>query len=639
MADPRLSRALPVACALTLVLTGGGGAGSQSGVPDSARTFFIGQAADPAAFQFQDIRSFSADVPCLRPGDSLLLQAARTFEGPLHLRVCDAAGTDARPIVVRAFEPRAPFDLSVVREPAIIDVSRSAARDGLQWSRGAEAATLAGIHAVRVPLAVYRLGPIDGGDVTQVFHQRRLLLSARTPSDPGEKGSTRFLRADSFTDASGGCRHPACLTTAAARLRGLGAPMSPLSYAIVRNSPWSFAASRLAGIDTGTGAIQLGEPIAGAGLPMDTLPVAGHGFILVDDPALLDTEGEWWFDRQHRQLFVVWSGSPPAIDEFRLVQSVPQDPQAYTHGDAGLAFWGDAAFPQQRYELQITQVAVSRASTDGIRVTRVPKLHVSEARVEQAGVTGMVLHDIGAAVVERSHIADSPGNGIVATSTRDFAVRDNTIERSGRIANQRQLGMDMNGIRASGFVRATITGNHISDSGFAGVMLAEPDPGTPLPADFLIDVSDNVIGGFCRMLNDCGAIYINGVMRGAAGGPLPDPATSSSNKRISRNRISGPVGNLDGLPIQADASVRAKGKAGDFQRIVGAVFLDLGASDYDVARNDIEGRYVPHGWRIFYQGTMNSCSRASIDDCSTQRDRVGCYTQKLDSCNAVSTKR
>ena len=128
-------------------------------------------------------------------------------------------------------------------------------------------------------------------------------------------------------------------------------------------------------------------------------------------------------------------------------------------------------------------------------------------------------------------------------------------------------------------------------------------------------------------------------MRGSAGGTRPASAVVPSNgKRVSGNRISEPIGNLDGLPVRGNDQSRAKGKSGDFKRIVGAVFLDLGASDYDVAGNDIRGRYVPYGWRIFYQGAMNSCSRGSIEDCSA-RGGPECYTRELDRCNAVSSKR
>jgi hypothetical protein len=56
---------------------------------------------------------------------------------------------------------------------------------------------------------------------------------------------------------------------------------------------------------------------------------------------------------------------------------------------------------------------------------------------------------------------------------RQAAVRDSRFAAIGQPANQRRFGMDMNGIRASGFESLTIVRNEITGVGYAGVMLSE----------------------------------------------------------------------------------------------------------------------------------------------------------------------
>ena len=70
-----------------------------------------------------------------------------------------------------------------------------------------------------------------------------------------------------------------------------------------------------------------------------------------------------------------------------------------------------------------------------------------------------------------------------------------------------------------------------------------------------------------------------------------------------------------------------------------AVFLDFDASGYDITGNQIRGHYTPFGWRLFYQGTANACSRDGVDECSAVQKQADCYLRQLNRCNVITPTR
>jgi hypothetical protein len=208
-------------------------------------------------------------------------------------------------------------------------------------------------------------------------------------------------------------------------------------------------------------------------------------------------------------------------------------------------------------------------------------------------------------------------------------VRDSGFSAVGQLANQRRLGMDMNGIRASGFESLAIVQNQIAGVGYAGIMLAESaETGAPRQQ---VEVADNRIDGFCQRLNDCGAIYVNGRDKTAS------PDVGNGDKRIVGNVIAAPGGEVDGTPGQHLTAPESQRRTGAFTRYVAAVYLDHRASGYDVSGNRISGHYEPNGWRLSNAGLMNACSRAEARRCvAAGSGAYRCYTAPLDGCNSVS---
>ncbi len=610
------------------------------------RTFVIGSAEVQGAQRFETLGDFNRKVRCVLPGDKVLLQEGRTFVGVLRLRACSDPGTSDRSIEVRSFNPRAPHDAMVVHSNARIDSAVPVGSLGLDWVQVGFEQLPKTIPRPIGSLAIYRLGPLKGDEnVAEVFMGMTRLLLARAPSEPlrGDRG--RFFRSSQITGGERGCPSVACLRTSdpaaielikqtASTPAGIGEV-----YAVVRSSPWSLAASLVVDLDRSTGEIRLAKAIAGVGMPASSLPIPGFGFLLVNSLSFLDSHGEWYFDRGSRILYLAWdaamAGSPSA-DSASLVFASAKGGEYFTHADAGLSFWGNAAEKADRYKLSISNLTIVRSAGHAIRTYRAPNVSVTDVRVNQSGQSGIAVGEIGGrAEVLRSTILNSASNGIFVSLSSEVVLHDNKIFDSGQLANQEQFGMDMNGVRAGSFARISIARNEIVGSGYAGVMLSEPAAGDALAYSVGIDVSGNKISAFCKMLNDCGAIYINGRQKT---GDVPS-AAERSVKRIIGNEIKSPIGNMDGAPGRAEGGEFSNAKNGAFVRMLGAVYLDHRAGGYDIADNRITGDYQPYGWRIFNKGVQNSCSRALIKECSTKGEGYSCYTPHLEACNSFSTSR
>jgi parallel beta-helix repeat protein len=626
--------AMLVATGLGLTVNGPAAAGQDS----FQRTFVIGSATLPQAERYDTLDAFAAKVNCVKPGDRILLQAGKTYNGTLRLRACAPdAGAASGVIEVRSFDPKSPDDADAVTNLARIDASASPRALGLAWKPAERERVPRGMPTDTAGIALYALGPLPDGDVAELFHQNTRLLRARTPSDPGKQRG-RFAPLAELADAAKGCRVAACLRSEDPKLRKALQEIRPQpgaagGYAIVRTSPWSLAASPIEGSEGSTGELRLAKAIAGGGMPASTLPPTGAGVILVDAPALLDAPGEWYFDRASRTLFLAWDSSRPAPsdDDTALVMAGGSTQNAFMHGEAALAFWGTDPAQGGSYTLRVSQLAVVRSAGHTLRIMRAPNVVAARLRINQPGLSGIVIGDAsGQVLVENSTILNTADNGVLVTGSRDVTIRGNTITNAGRIANQRQFGMDFNGIRAAGFARIGIAANTIADTGYAGIMLAEPTADDPLARRVQIEITGNRLSLFCDLLNDCGAIYINGRQKKEP----PQDSGSRSAKVITGNQIKSPVGNMDGTPAGGGQSGDGKSRNGSYVRMVGAVYLDHQASGYDIHDNQVSGLYEPYGWKIFNKGVLNSCSRSVAASCAS-KGGYACYNDALDKCNAA----
>lgn len=602
-----------------------------------AATYRVGPALDPTPTDFRDLAAFAGQVKCLGVGDHLLLQRGATLSGALHLRLCEGATTGGV-IEIGAFQ--APGASAAGATPATL----TQAEPATSWQRLDAAQSRQA--APRLPAGLTLLAlDTDASRVVEVFAADQRLLLARSPNTDAR--GPRFETINTSAESGPDCSAVVCVNAGrndtAAALASSSEPFDKDAgpYAIVRASPWSYAYAPIQGVDASSGKVLLAGRIHGSGEPTSILPSAGYGLVLVNHSALLDSHGEWFHDRAKRRLLLAWDERGHGAFDQRQIRIVPDRTQPSVRTlflGAGIGFWADTKNAAGKdIALEIRDVRVEHAAGDAIRVVGMPRVRIDNVGVVQPSSNGIAITASALeARVTRSRVNRAPNNGIVLSSQGSVLVDGNRVVGAGQIANQRRMGMDFNGIRVNQSRDLRVSGNEVSGTGYAGILTAEPPWDRPdRPKDLRVEVLDNRISTFCTLLNDCGAIYING-------NQLRNPGvTANEGKRIVKgNVISDPHTLMDGLPrpgASAPAGVRLP--TGTAKRMVAAIYLDHGASGYDVADNQVTGHYEPYGWRIFNSGVLNSCSRADVERCTGSQGAYSCYTLALEKCNRVTANR
>jgi hypothetical protein len=600
-----------------------------------AATYRVGPSLPATETDFRDLGAFAERVKCLKVGDKVLLQRGAVLQGALHLRLCSGeAGSEGR-IEVGA------FDAGSGKSEAPMPATLTQAEPATGWTRLTR--TQARQAALSAPDDLTLLALDTGGeDVTEVFVKDHRMLLARSPN--ADQGAPRFATISQIKAAGTDCPAAVCLQphgdSVLSALTATGRRMDKDVgvYAIVRSSPWSFAYSKLQGSGTRAGELLLASAIHGSGEPATELPRPGYGFVVVNHPSLLDSHGEWYHDKSKRQLLLAWNekaNGPFDEKEAYVVRDRGKPNERTLFQGAGIAFLADAkASAQSTLAIKISDVQVQRTAGDGIRVINVPNVEIRDVGVLQPAQNGVVVHGARlGAVVANSRINGTPNNGVLVSSSSSVVVEENRISRAGQIANQERFGMDLNGIRVGGFLKVSVRKNEIDTTGYAGIMMSEAAPGVSgLPQDLAVQVRDNKIRTFCVRLNDCGAIYINGRQPGT-----PKATTVPGSRAVTGNEISDPRASMDGSPgaLQAERSSTPNGAT---HRMIGAIYLDHGASGYDVANNRVDGSYEPYGWRIFNKGVLNACSRKEVEQCVANKGGYKCYSAPLEQCNRVEPR-
>ena len=602
----------------------------------AASTYFIGEGTVAGARSFATPAAFTEAVKCVRGGDRVWLESGRSFRGRLKLAECSGGDSGTlQPIEVRSVDPRQPQDRAA--RPARLIGSDNAATLGLAWRPvpAADASAL-GI-APRSGTRLLALGPLPRV-ATGLLLGDRWLPSASHPNADAATGLAPMVATSTLAAQGSGCSVALCLTTADAdtlqllqRLQATDQRNWPL--VVFRNSPWSLSRHTLSEIDADRGTLRSADPAFGGGLPTGKLPDVGSGLLLLGAPLLIDQPGEWAFDAVTSTAYLLQAAADPVPDaaatELLLLHDSGND--SFMFANATLAFWGRMKQGNGGQEVQIDNIAVQGASGSGVRVLQSGRITLSRLDVRQAGDNGIVVFQAGGPVAMLDNqVGDVARNGIVVNAAAELQVRGNRIQRAGQIRLQSGLGMDFNGIRASGFSTVAVEDNTISDVGFAAISLGEPRPGPGVAESLQVRVAGNRINGFCRLLNDCGAIYVHGQVPASS----KPAAVSQRRKQIVGNRIERPLGNLAGLPLQVRKGPVGSDKSGSWRRFVAAVYLDHGASGYDIADNEVAGLYEPYGWRVFNRGVGNSCDAAALAQCSV--GGYACYTGALERCNRTA---
>lgn len=584
----------------------------------AAATYAVGGPAPAGGAKgYPTLQAFSAAVSCLNAGDRVVLAGNETHRGTLSLKPCDPSAQGTVTIQGTSAEAR-----------ARLDPSASSAELKLSW-------TAAGAGTPSMPrttgLDIFALGPLEAS--VRKVTVSGLDAGPSVEPDPATPRQPTALLLSAVRTQRDGCGAWMCLRSAdpawATQLKRMqGQPETGWPALVLRNSPWSFTRHRIVGVDAGSAEVRIAAAEGSTGVAEDRDFVEpGFGVIFVHGMGGLDRAGEWVQDERTRQLFLAMpAGTSPGDLAERVRLSL-----AGRNAEPALAFEAERRGSAARLTLVVRHLDIVGAAGPAIRVRGIGTVEVARNVIRDAAENGVQIADAARVVVADNEISDTGNNGILVTESAALEIRGNRIRNAGRIGVQPLLTMQFNGMRAAGFTSADIRENEISDVGFAGIMLAERGAFEGGGQARLV-VSGNTIRRFCQMLNDCGAIYING---GGKGRDKPEPVDPSIEKRIVNNRIDEPEPNLQGLPAGRTDSSPPKNRTGAWVRMVGAVYLDHGASGYDVRGNTVGGVYTPFGWNVFNGGIENACTRQSLAQCKTGPKPFRCYTEALSACNQV----
>lgn len=239
------------------------------------------------------------------------------------------------------------------------------------------------------------------------------------------------------------------------------------------------------------------------------------GYYLYGQRWMLDEPGEWYFDTAAGELFVRMPDDQP-----------PGNRVAVAQRDVGIDVSG-------RSHVVIDGIALRNVTT-GVNMRNTANVALRNASVSDTLGDGVDALQSTDGSVERSRFERTGGDAIWAAhgpgSSSRIGVRHNTISESGVLYSQGAITNLPIKIDATVTVGddATVTGNVIDGSAYIGIRAFARGW-----------IANNLIENTCLILDDCGAIYVNGQNN-----------ASVIRNNIIRNVLGSPDGKSTGYPTQ-----------------------------------------------------------------------------------------
>lgn len=596
---------------------------------------------------FPSLFNFNNAVKCIYSNDQILIEGGIEYFGRLKFQECnDEKISHQKQIVIRNFNPAYPLDGRKEIGNAIIRVAASASELNLKpelvkvpYYQGKPVSHLAGRN-------LFKIGPLPAS-VGQLFYKGQRLPLARFPDDPALSNRSRYVPLAEALESGNGCDGQICLKfTDKATKRNLAeleiieGNVIADTYIVVRNSPWSLARAKIKKVTNGD-LVHLNEPLHGEGRATKTVPTPGHGALFMNSFAFLSTAGEWYFNQEDRYIYMLWDdhSERPLPSDLRFSFDEDRGHERVKFDNAGIAiFFSENTKMDDDHYFKIHGLTVHQAAGSGIRVVGAKNVEISNVEIHAPMLHGITLRGIqNRASILDSKIINVGAFGITVAETPVVEISRNTIQGAGYIGTQQQMEMAFSGVNiAPGFTDVVVNSNIISNTGYAGIMVAEhaQDAMSDLRL-FNLKIINNDISSFCKLLNDCGGIYINGQNKK----PLVPQAERAGTKAIMANNIYKPLSNMDGTPYGVVESEGGRKPMGDWEEMVAAIYLDKKASNYEIRSNYISGYYRPYSWMIRGGGFFNACELQDINRCNLMGKNASeiyqCYTKKLDRCNII----
>lgn len=390
----------------------------------------------------------------LLPGDTVRLACGAVWYEPLKLKV---AGTAAAPIIMEAY-PRGCANAPIIEGGRSIYAS--------SWVRHSG-------NVYRSAVAFDVLDLLMDTTHMQVAHHPNRGFDPAVPD-------SMFLRtaADSNSGKINGRAASTFVTTGADLVVPAGVSLAAGAAVRVRTTSWTIDESPITAVS--------GNKLLLA-TPTDYPIGAGWGYYLVGQLWMLDSPGEWFYDKAAKTVYAWMSDSQPPLSR---------------------------------------TVAIQEAV--GIDLNSAKYIIIDGLWVRRMGIAISMRNSEGV-VVRNSRIADTVVMGIDAAASRNAIIASNVIERTGsdalsgaddagyaamgmRVTDNRisQSGVLINGDIIASLPRrsfaairsgpqSTVSGNSVIDSGNIGIKIMAAST-----------ASGNYVRGACSVLDDCAGIYTSG---------------------------------------------------------------------------------------------------------------------------------
>lgn len=319
------------------------------------------------------------------------------------------------------------------------------------------------------------------------------------------------------------------------------------------------------------------------------VPTQKYGYYMENKLALLDRDGEWYFDATTRTLYLqMASGKNP---NNHTIEASILDYGIYSSGKSYITISGldivKSAIAGIRFNggsyNTIMNNTISQSKASGIYYVR----DASHIRIE-----GNTISDIDGAgyqsTVTGSNNTESMigGSGIFVYKITDASVLNNTVSKIASDFDAVLMGYGIAGL----IFDSEISGNILSDIGYNGIF--------PWHGSHNVSILNNTLSRCVETLSDGGAVYI--------------PTNVSTNIRY--NRMNDCTGNMDGTPY---SGTKADGGVG--------VYLDGASSDNSVQYNVISGCTFSNGIQV------NGGTNNRVQNNTLYNNYIGIYLGDIDA--------
>lgn len=239
-----------------------------------------------------------------------------------------------------------------------------------------------------------------------------------------------------------------------------------------------------------------------------TYPLAdGSGYFVQNHPAAATLNGEWYYTSATKTVGVRGASAPTGVEVSTVDRLVSMTSRNY---------------------LTFQDLAFNASNAEAIYGNSVTNIVIQSCDIRFAGAYAIYINTATDVKIEKNTILDSLSDGVYVRTSMSggISVTDNRIERSGLVIGMSQGSRTSNeAINVTVNSNAVISRNTIIDTGFIPIRFNGND----------VLVENNVIDGYCSVLDDGGGIYTwNG------------PKTIFANRRVLNNILTRGIGAKEG---------------------------------------------------------------------------------------------